>query len=614
MKNRNIILSLLVTLLALITPTVAFADSADDYLAFTAVGADANIRLQKYQNPGDPNLQYSLNKQDWTKLLLNTDISVSQDATIWFRRDPSEASITNLSQNEYSFYRFMFSTEGTIEASGNVVSLLTGSDGRPSTIGEYCFSGLFSLAEKLTVPPAVGYEGQTLSRCCYQSMFYQCTNLTTMPELPAATLAEKCYYKMFMGCRNLEYALHSLPATSLANSCYAYMFYDCKKLRHAPSLPATTLEPNCYDYMFYSCDSLKQVPQLPATNVPSLAYHAMFTNCKSITSAELPATEVGDGAYNIMFSNCTSLKKLTVALGQQNNANNVMYNWLSNTARDTTGVMIIPAVPTGDVKSGYNLPGNWKVQFDFEDGLAYTSTAQNACSAINYKRNFTAADKWQSLFVPFDINISSETRDLYDIAEVYMVAVDGASDGGMTEEGADVVVLNILKDGDVAKAGTPYFIRPKAIGVAELKVTDVIAYPASEIHNVDCETTRDRYEFCGVYTTNYKPTAPIWYAMNGGEVQRAGTSSKITKAQRWYLTKTAKVGGYNDPAAQAAQQIRIVTLGEDEEATAIVTARQAQTNNADNRIYSVSGACLGTDTSTLPSGIYIQGNKKFIIR
>ena len=35
-------------------------------------------------------------------------------------------------------------------------------------------------------------------------MFYNCSALTTAPELPATTLTEYCYYEMFSDCNKME--------------------------------------------------------------------------------------------------------------------------------------------------------------------------------------------------------------------------------------------------------------------------------------------------------------------------------------------------------------------------------------------------------------------------
>lgn len=65
---------------------------------------------------------------------------------------------------------------------------------------------------------------------CYLNMFYDCTNLTTAPELPATTLVNGCYNSMFYGCTNLTTA-PQLPAETLVDRCYFNMFYGCTKLK-----------------------------------------------------------------------------------------------------------------------------------------------------------------------------------------------------------------------------------------------------------------------------------------------------------------------------------------------------------------------------------------------
>ena len=92
---------------------------------------------------------------------------------------------------------------------------------------------------------------------CYKSMFYQCTNLTAAPELPATTLTTYCYQSMFSGCTSLKTAPPILPATTLKTYCYSNMFCNCTSLTNAPELPATTLATRCYDCMFINCTSLK---------------------------------------------------------------------------------------------------------------------------------------------------------------------------------------------------------------------------------------------------------------------------------------------------------------------------------------------------------------------
>ena len=132
------------------------------------------------------------------------------------------------------------------------------------------------------------FDGDILGTCngdmqayaCYY-MFYNCTGLTTAPELPATKLNDGCYYNMFKGCTGLITA-PSLPATTLANSCYSSMFYNCTSLTTAPELPATTLEDSCYSSMFNGCTSLNYIKAMFLTT-PSSSYTNKWTNNVSST-------------------------------------------------------------------------------------------------------------------------------------------------------------------------------------------------------------------------------------------------------------------------------------------------------------------------------------------
>ena len=115
----------------------------------------------------------------------------------------------------------------------------------------------------------------TVADDCYNSMFYNCAEVTQAPALPATTLSSSCYSGMFNGCSSLTQA-PELPATTLANSCYGFMFSNCSSLTKAPELPATTLADSCYTYMFGGCSSLTEAPVLPATTLTKECYSHMF--------------------------------------------------------------------------------------------------------------------------------------------------------------------------------------------------------------------------------------------------------------------------------------------------------------------------------------------------
>ena len=145
---------------------------------------------------------------------------------------------------------------GSIAASGNIMSLLNFSD----TLTPYAFYYLFSGCISLTTAPNL--PAITMQLGCYSGMFYSCALLVNAPALPATTLADSCYQSMFENCTSLTQAPTILPALILKSSCYKSMFTSCTELTTAPALPAKELVVYCYDNMFEVCTKLNYVKAL----------------------------------------------------------------------------------------------------------------------------------------------------------------------------------------------------------------------------------------------------------------------------------------------------------------------------------------------------------------
>ena len=203
-----------------------------------------------------------------------------------------------------------FSSTANFDVQGNAMSLLFNDNFKEQTNltgKDYAFGSLFSQNTKIVNAKNLSLPATTLASYCYTSMFSNCTNLVTAPELPATTLTNYCYNAMFYGCTNLETA-PDLPATTLAERCYSHMFHGCTSLTTAPTLPATTLAENCYEFMFSDCTSLTTAPELSATTLVDGCYIGIFYGCTNLTTVpELPATTLAIGCYGSMFNNCTSL-------------------------------------------------------------------------------------------------------------------------------------------------------------------------------------------------------------------------------------------------------------------------------------------------------------------
>lgn len=253
-------------------------------------------------------IQYSTDSTGWNTYISGTEVTVDTNQSVYFRAETNQTLATAFAEldghGSRSSFHFVSSDGGTVEGSGNIMSLY-GPDCPDLPLQPRAFEEIFKGCDLLTTAPEL--PATILADFCYCDMFCGCTSLSEAPELPAVTLATGCYYNMFLNCFSLTEA-PALSAITLAEACYSQMFFSCTSLTEAPALPATTLAEGCYANMFVDCFSLTTVPALPATNLAEICYQNMFANCYSLTVAPaLPATALAEACYWGMFSGCSSL-------------------------------------------------------------------------------------------------------------------------------------------------------------------------------------------------------------------------------------------------------------------------------------------------------------------
>ena len=351
-------------------------------------------------------LSYSLdNGTSWNTLSASTNITVSNGNKVMFKGEYTNTTA----------FIGQFKMTSKFNISGNIMSLLFGDkfigetdltrynsafdhlfEGTavvdasklvlPATkLSTYCYGRMFYNCTSLTTTPEL--PATELTTNCYNSMFYKCTSLTAAPELPATELAQYCYSGMFLGCSSLT-AAPELPATTLADSCYSNMFEGCSSLTTAPELPAAELKGYCYNGMFNSCTSLTTAPELPATTLAASCYYSMFRNCSSLTTApqvlpateleymcyygmfsgctplttapELPATTLTASCYSNMFYNCSKLNYIKAMFVTIPSSLYSTSNWVDGVSRN--GTFVKNAAATWDVTGGSGIPTGWTVE------------------------------------------------------------------------------------------------------------------------------------------------------------------------------------------------------------------------------------------------------------
>ena len=310
--------------------------SAHDYLCFTTTKADAFIGLISY-GESTPNVLYSTDGgENWKEVAFGDTLPLPfKGDKIYFKGiNPKGFNHTKNGQD------VRFFMQGSIAASGNVMSLVDGLGNASHTPGVGCFASLFKNCEALTKAPEL--PATSLGEACYQEMFYGCGGLTSAPQLPAQKMAADCYDGMFANCKNLTEA-PALISTQLAKNCYNKMFSTCKALKQAPKLPATKLAEGCYQYMFCNCDNVNfQAPELPAKQAAPMCYQYMFAGCTNLKQAPvLPADSLAKGCYEGMFQNCEKLAKAPELPATR--LEKECYYAMFNNCQALTSVPVLPA-------------------------------------------------------------------------------------------------------------------------------------------------------------------------------------------------------------------------------------------------------------------------------
>lgn len=207
-----------------------------------------------------------------------TSVSYSTDnGTTWHTYSPNGTdqtiTVSGISKNEKVIWkgianayspdgvtgnRCHFSSTGSYEAKGNIMSLLYGDNftGQTSLTASYTFFRMFDGVANLVSIDHLILPATNITTYCYQSMFQNCSGLTTIErfQLPATALQEMCYNGMFADCANLESGC-TLPAPTLVKDCYRAMFIRTPKLRYIKCLATAGINQNTSTYSWLGNDA-----------------------------------------------------------------------------------------------------------------------------------------------------------------------------------------------------------------------------------------------------------------------------------------------------------------------------------------------------------------------
>ena len=214
--------------------------------------------------------------------------------------------------------------------------------------------------------------------------------------------------------------------------------------------------------------------------------------------------------------------------------------------------------------------------------------------------------EWNSLYVPFEIEVTDELLEDYEVAYMNNMHTYDADDDGSIDK-MDMEIIKI-KYGTL-KANYPYFIRAKNTEAMDMNLVIENALVESTVgRTVSCQSVRSIFELRGIYEqmrqVDFAEMYGTHYAISteGGWWRTEGLNPF-----RAYLTIIPRSGTpVNAPAVRSIG----ITVGGEENTTGVT---EVKTENGEwkTEIYDLQGRRINEITE---SGIYIVDGKKVIVK
>ena len=221
--------------------------------------------------------------------------------------------------------------------------------------------------------------------------------------------------------------------------------------------------------------------------------------------------------------------------------------------------------------------------------------------------------EWNSLYVPFEIEVTDELLEDYEVAYMNNMHTYDADDDGSFDK-MDMEIIKI-KNGTL-KANYPYFIRAKNTEAMDMNLVIENALVESTVgRTVSCQSVRSIFELRGIYErmrqADFAEMHGTHYAISteGGWWRTEGLNPF-----RAYLTIIPRSGTpVNAPAVRSIG----ITVGGEENTTGVTEVKTEPTVDANQNgewkteIYDLQGRRINEITE---SGIYIVDGKKVIVK
>ena len=212
--------------------------------------------------------------------------------------------------------------------------------------------------------------------------------------------------------------------------------------------------------------------------------------------------------------------------------------------------------------------------------------------------------EWNSLYVPFEIEVTDELLEDYEVAYMNnMHTYDADADGSIDQMEMEIIKI---KNGTL-KANYPYFIRAKNTEAMDMNLVVENALVESTVgRTVSCQSVRSIFELRGIYErmrqVDFAEMYGTHYAISteGGWWRTEGLNPF-----RAYLTVIPRSG--TPVNAPHIRRINIRVLGDG--GTTGIEELGGQNGAVNSEIYDLSGRRVSVPQK---GGVYIVGGKKIV--
>lgn len=230
---------------------------------------------------------------------------------------------------------------------------------------------------------------------------------------------------------------------------------------------------------------------------------------------------------------------------------------------------------------------------------------EDELSGNTYTRQFLNKD-WQALYVPFSLSYDDWSAH-FEIARINaFYQYDDDENGDVDRQVLEAI---IIKPGNgKLKPNHPYLIRAKQKGTYTFTF-DAATQVAEKVNTVSCATLEAKYSFTGNYAKLTGLKTDSRYRILGNALSIPDNDEEVLPPYRWYLT-------IDDLGNQLNKvRLRFVsgTTGIDE-----TNFFDDDESIGNKKVYDLSGrrvnAAPDARLSSLPKGIYIINNRKYIVK